>query len=50
MGIKLYNYRPTEIKKAVRFKLFKNKLRHFLLQQSFYYVEGFFSYGKGGMK
>jgi hypothetical protein len=50
MGIKLYNNLPTEIKKADRFKLFKNKLRNFLLQQSFYYVEEFFSYGKGGIK
>jgi hypothetical protein len=37
-------------KKADRFKLFKNKLRNFLLQQSFYYLEEFFSYGKGGIK
>jgi hypothetical protein len=29
MGIKLYNNLPTEIKKAYRFKLFKNKLRFF---------------------
>jgi hypothetical protein len=49
MGIKLYNL-PTEIKKADRFKLFKNKLRKILLKQSFYYLEEFFSYGKGGIK
>jgi hypothetical protein len=48
MGIKLYNNLPTEIKKAARFKLFKNKLRNFSLQKSFYYLEEFFSYGKVG--
>jgi hypothetical protein len=50
MVMKLYNNLPTEIKKADRVTLFKNKLRNFLLQQSFYYLEEFFSYGKGEIK
>jgi hypothetical protein len=50
MGTKLYNNLLTEIEKADRFKLFKNKLRNVLLQQSFYYVEQIFGHGKGGIK
>jgi hypothetical protein len=50
MGIKLYNNLPTEIKKADRFKPFKNTLRNSLPQQSFYYFEEFSSDGKGGIK
>jgi thermostable 8-oxoguanine DNA glycosylase len=44
MGIKLYNKLPNEIKKLEKLQDLKKKLRHFLLQQTFYSVDEHLSY------
>jgi len=43
-GIKFYNKLPLEISKLSDIKLLKDILRKFLLKQSFYTLEEYFSY------
>jgi hypothetical protein len=42
MGIKLHNSLPTELKRIRNFKVFKNKLNCYLLQNCFYSLKDFF--------
>jgi hypothetical protein len=42
MGIKIHNNLPFELKRTENFKVFKNKLKSYLLQNCFYSLQGFF--------
>ena len=42
MGIRLYNKMPTRIKQLDSFKDFKRKLKLFLLDHPFYWLNEFF--------
>jgi hypothetical protein len=45
MGMKILNYIPTDIKiLSNRIELFKSTLKKYLLRQSFYSLEEYFSY------
>jgi hypothetical protein len=45
MGMKIFNHLPTDIKiLSNRTELFKPALKKYLLQQSFYSLEEYFSY------
>jgi hypothetical protein len=45
MGIKIFNHLPTDIKKlSNRIELYKPALKKYLLRQSFYSLEKYFSY------
>jgi hypothetical protein len=37
MGIKIHNSLPPELKRIENFKVFKNKLKSYLLQNCFYW-------------
>jgi hypothetical protein len=41
MGIKIHNL-PSELKRIENFKVFKNKLKSYLLQNCFYSLQEFF--------
>jgi hypothetical protein len=43
MGIKIHNNLPSEWKRIENFKVFKNKLKSYLLQNCFYSLQEFFS-------
>jgi hypothetical protein len=45
MGMMIFNHLPTNIKKLLnRIELFKPALKKYLLRQSFYSLEEYFSY------
>jgi hypothetical protein len=43
MGINIHNNLPFELKRIENFKVFKNKLKSYLLQNCFYSLQEFFS-------
>jgi len=47
MGAKLYNKLPNYIKNVENLKPFKNQLKTFLLQQTFYSVDKYLAYNQG---
>ena len=47
MGAKLYNKLPNYIKNVENLKPFKNQLKTFLLQQTFYSVDEYLAYNQG---
>ena len=47
MGAKLYNKLPNYIKNVEDLKPFKNQLKIFLLQQTFYSVDEYLAYNQG---
>jgi hypothetical protein len=43
MGTRIYNNLPLEIKSVENFKVFKRKLKNYLLHSAFYSLQGFLS-------
>jgi hypothetical protein len=43
MGIKIHNNLPSELKRIENLKVFKNKLKSYLLQNCFHSLQDFFS-------
>jgi hypothetical protein len=43
IGIKIHNNLPSELKRIENFKVFKNKLKSYLLQNCFYSLQEFYS-------
>jgi hypothetical protein len=42
MGVKLYKYLPSKIKKLENFNCFRKEVELVLLKNSFYMLEGFY--------